>query len=161
MKLHPNEDYAYIKFIHWLKTVQDESFAKHFPNILLLTEHGGYTKVVMERLVHYYDVPAVEQDTLHKCLTPTDINIKEALEFTKNKFVYDMNVHRGKQWMFKPEWGKFDILPSFNDALQALLIHVWCEDYACDLHDENIMFRRDGLGGVTAVIIDPFTSAHF
>lgn len=155
IKLHPKNDVGYIAFIQWVMTLTDQAYRKHFPTILYYHEQEDYVIVVMERLYHYYDLASDEQETLYSCLRPVQASPVVALDTAKQRFVYAMNLQRGRDHIFKG-WDQYKVIDSLEQAMQSLLIQVYSNAWAVDLHSDNIMFRRS-VDGLCAVIIDPFT----
>lgn len=155
IKLHVKKDISYVMFIKWVMELGNEAYLKHFPKVLYYTEEEDYIIVVMEKLIHHFDLATYEQERLHVALCPENVGVAQALDIAKQRFTYAMNCQRGRQYMFK-NWERFIVIPSLEDAMQALLLSVYNTAWAVDLHSENIMFRRDE-NGICAVIIDPFT----
>ena len=159
IKLHQSKDSAYIDFINWVQTLTDESFIKHFPRILYTRLHGDHLTVICERLVHHEDLTVLERDSLSPAICPqSDLTLGQAMDQAKKRLEYAMNEKRGTQYMFDKSWARFEVINTLEEAMQALLLHVFIQGYACDLHDGNIMFRRNADLTVDAVIIDPFTT---
>lgn len=158
IKLHPKSDEAYIAFINWVQTLGETTYTKHFPKVYYYQESVGHVDIILERLYKYSDLTPAEQDTLPACLCPeTGRTIYEAFHEAKQRFIWALNLHQGRDKYFQAKnWERFKVIPSLEDALQALLLHVWTGGFACDLHDENILFRRNLNGQCEAVIIDPF-----
>lgn len=158
IKLHPKKDRAYIDFIKFVRTLNGEEYVKHFPKIFYFEETGEYITLVIEQLYWFDDLPTFEQDNLPAIVTPvSNVSIRQALDHAQRRLEYALQVHRGTDYMFNQSWKAFKVIPTLEDALQALLLHVWCNGYACDLHDKNLLFRKLPNGSCDAVIIDPFT----
>lgn len=157
VKLHPKTDRAYIAFIKWVNTLQNEAFKAHFPNIYHFDEHDDYVTVIMERLYHHNCLSECEQARIPSFLCPYDVGIAEAFDQAKHRFLYATDIKLHREGIRSKKWAKFKVIDSLEDAMQALLLHVHTTGFACDLHDENIMFRRQPDGSCVAVIIDPFS----
>lgn len=145
LKLFASNDKAYLDFVKMVKANNNPHFPKFIGKLIKVT--SGYYAIRMEELVH----KNVGEDLK---LIEWYINEK-----SKGPYISDESLADSKLSIERDYWNKFEKLtqkmPKLKEALDLIAIDlVYFGGHFNDLHDENVMFRKDG----TLVLSDPVST---